>query len=96
MDLLSIPIEIHACEILDQSAKCFGEQSATLKNPSEREMAKELALTYGKILEKRCPLGYGNLEMAVVFEHGCPNNSLPILWSELGGELEWRPLFKRL
>ena len=92
---LSIPIQLHVCEILDETAKCFGENSSIFLDLSQREFAKEIALTYGKLLEKNCPLGFGNLEMAVVFERGCPNNSLPILWSESTSP-KWIPLFKRL
>ncbi|MBC8492659.1 MAG: ATP-binding protein [Chloroflexi bacterium] len=91
---LGIRVQLHACEILDESAKCFSENSSVFADPNPREFAKEIALRYGKMLEKRCPLGRGDLEMAVVFERRCPNNSLPILWSELITP-KWMPLFKR-
>jgi len=91
---LHIPVEPHACELLDETAKCLGERSSTFSDPSKREYAKKIALRHGKILEKRCPLGYGDLELAVVFERGCPNNSLPILWSESASH-GFAPLFKR-
>ncbi|MCQ3973996.1 MAG: hypothetical protein DPW09_11165 [Anaerolineae bacterium] len=93
---LDIPIQIHACEILGESRKCFSEKSLIFTDPVERDLAREIAFTYGKALEPKFPLGYGDLELAVVFENGCPNNSLPILWSESKGEVDWKPLFKRL
>jgi hypothetical protein len=37
-------------------------------------------------------LGFGGLGLGVVFEHGCPNNSLPILWMD---QPDWDPLFER-
>jgi hypothetical protein len=36
--------------------------------------------------------GYGNCGLLLAFKHGCPNNSLPILWQ---GSPEWKSLFKR-
>ncbi len=92
---LQTKIRVHACEILDDTARCFSNDSTIFTDPNERAFAKKIAHTYGLLLEKHCPLGYGNLEMAVVFERGCPNNSLPILWSESAAH-KWTPLFKRL
>jgi len=37
--------------------------------------------------------GWGECGLLVVFKHGCPNNSIPILWHEREGE--WEALFKR-
>lgn len=36
--------------------------------------------------------GYGENGLAVAFDYGCPNNSLPVLWHRGNG---WIPLFKR-
>jgi hypothetical protein len=36
--------------------------------------------------------GYGECGLLVAFKHGCPNNSLPILWWD---SKSWRQLFKR-
>lgn len=38
------------------------------------------------------PFGFKNCGLAIVLYTNCPNNSLPIIWSENGG---WHPLFKR-
>ena len=93
---LKMPIELHTCEILDKRHQCFSDDSAIFMNQLEREQAQEIATEIGFKLEKRNPLGYGNLQLALVFEHGCPNNSLPILWDESSSnEFKWRPLFKR-
>jgi len=92
IDELSMPIQLHACEILDETSQCFGDNSEAFADEVQKEFARNLAYTTGKILERDCPLGYGGLELAVVFERGCPNDSLPILWSESG---KWIPLFKR-
>lgn len=95
VDSLGVDVLLHTCETLDQKNQCFSENSLYYTNAAEREQAKELAINFGKQLEKKWPLGYGNLELALVFEHGCPNNSLPILWDDASGDFEWRPLFKR-
>jgi len=94
LEKLSLPVEAHACEILEETAKCFNERSDVLSDPTEREFAKKVALTYGKQIVRKNPLGYGDLELAVIFERGCPNNSLPILWSE-SATPKWTPIFKR-
>jgi hypothetical protein len=36
--------------------------------------------------------GFGNCGLLIAFRHGCPNNSLPILWYTSS---TWRPLFRR-
>ncbi len=36
--------------------------------------------------------GYGNCGLLIAFKHGCPNDSLPILWWR---SQSWEPLFKR-
>lgn len=41
---------------------------------------------------KPTPFGFKNCGLAIVLHTNCPNNSLPIIWSENGG---WHPLFKR-
>ncbi len=54
--------------------------------------AMEIAKEKGAISEPRLPLGYGGTELAVVFERGCPNNSVPILWGEATTP-KWMALF---
>ena len=40
----------------------------------------------------RFRLGFGDCGLLVAFQHGCPNNSLPILWHE---SEDWESLFRR-
>jgi hypothetical protein len=94
LESLCLPIEAYVCEILTEEEKCFGEKSTAFPDQNEKEYAKKVALVYGKEIVRKNPLGYGDLELAVVFERGCPNNSLPILWSE-SQTPKWIPLFKR-
>jgi len=92
---LSTQIILHKCKTLDESDMVFSEHSKVFKSDIDRETARDIALMIGKKLEKDHPLGYGNCELALVFEHTCPNNSLPILWDQSTGKFEWAPLFKR-
>lgn len=90
---LDLPITIHVCDPLDDSARCFSETSYVFAGVIERQKAKDIASTYGLRLQKGTPLGYGNCQAAVVFADSCPNNSLPILWNRSSN---WTPLFERL
>jgi hypothetical protein len=95
---LGLPIQIHVCDSLDDSARCFHETSHIFPHPEEREAAKQIALRYGLDIVKEMasedmkPLGFGDSQATVVFEDSCPNNTLPILWAKTP---TWNPLFKR-
>lgn len=91
---LCLSVNVHICDPLDESAKCFNEQSQIFSDATERDRAKNLAYSHGSSLAKGDPLGYGDCQATVVFAHSCPNNSLPILWKESKSP-PWRPLFRR-
>lgn len=91
---LKFGVEVFCCDLLDDTHRLFGERSRTFPDSDEREKAKTIASRCGAATEKHAPLGFGNLGLAVVFERGCPNNTLPILWGESSKPL-WRPLFPR-
>lgn len=95
VDTLGISVEIHYCEVLNETDQIFGENSKVFPDLNEKELAKITALKYGKLLVKDNPLGYGGVGVGVVFERSCPNGTVPILWAE-GSKLNWVPLFKRL
>lgn len=88
----SLDLEVHICDPLDQTAHCFHDQSAIFPEMSDRNAAMNLPFEKGAVLEKRHPVGYGDCQATVVFEHNCPNNTLPVLWSSSG---TWEPLFPR-
>jgi hypothetical protein len=92
---LRFGLQTHCCEVLAESTRLFGQSSKAFPDPDERQRAREIAKAKGALLEPKASLGFGNLELAVVFERGCPNNSLPILWGESASP-KWMPLFKRL
>lgn len=92
LDTLPFHVSSAYCVLLDETDQCFSETSQIFPDEAQRELALTVARRQGIRLEKQIPLGYGDFGLAVVFEHNCPNNSLPILWSESS---TWRPLFKR-
>jgi len=90
---LNLIAKVHICDPLDESAKVFSDKSRVFTNPDNLARAKFIAYQYGSNLVKFNPLGYGTCEAIVVFAESCPNNTLPILWSD---SKDWIPLFKRL
>src|SRR2546427_8124404 len=82
LEELNLIVRVHICDILTESDRCFSEKSPVFHDPGLRERARHIASLYGARLEKDAPLGYGDCQAAVVFENNCPNNSLPVLWSE--------------
>jgi len=89
---LNLPVVLHVCDPLDDSARCFSDTSYTFTDPAQREKTKDIASSYGIRLQKRDPLGFGNCQATVVFEDSCPNNSLPIPWDRSS---QWMPMFER-
>ena len=94
IDHLGLPMQLHCCEILDDDDYLFTDKSKAFTDPQQREAAKEMAIKYGKRLLRDNPLGFGERGLAIVFEHGIPNDSLPFLW-EASNTPKWMPLFKR-
>jgi len=93
LEKLGLSVKVHICEPLDESAKAFSDKSRIFPDPTERTKARQIVYEHGVQLIKNAPLGYGNCQATIVFEHRCPNNTLSILWGESGS---WSPLFKRL
>jgi len=61
---------------------------------SVQEAALDLFRRYGKrTSQKYLALGYEQVATAIVFEHGCPNNSPAIFWAPPHPRSEWEPLF---
>lgn len=77
---------------LDSADLLFSGQSRAFADEAERVRAEEIASRYGASIQKRQPLGYGGLGVAIAFEYSCPNTTLPILWCE---KRKWMPLFPR-
>lgn len=85
-------VSILAGDVLGEQDRCFSESSLIFDEEADRAEARALCARFGSELEPKHPLGYGDSQAAVCFEHGCPNNSLPVLWKEAP---TWTPLFPR-
>ena len=85
--------DVYFCDELGPEHQAFSGTSIIFPNADERDRAKQVAEGKGVMLENRTPLGYGDLQASVVFFQSCPNNTLPILWSQ---NKEWSPLFPRM
>lgn len=92
LDTLSLEVNVHVCDNLDEGDRCFTEVSRTFEDVQERLIARKICYDKGQPLEPKSPLGYGDCQALVVFEYNCPNNSLPILWKE---DRNWVALFPR-
>lgn len=87
-------IKVITGEELDERFKCFSPFSVIFKNDKEREIAKNIMFNKGRFLFHKHPLGYGNLQLCVAFDHNTPNNSLPVIWKRID-DGSWIPLFER-
>jgi hypothetical protein len=83
-------------EPLLESDRAFAEESQ-LFNVVEKIECRRMCEEIGRqLVGDGNKLGYGGSQALVAFEHGIPNNTLPIFWSSgrYDGR-EWTPLFKR-
>lgn len=77
---------------LDDSQKVFSDESGYFKESEDHEKRKAMTMCikHGKkIYSDIQPLGYGDSQLLLGFEHGIPDNTLPIIWSTK----KWFPIF---
>ena len=93
----------------DKHSPVFAYRQSVFGYPTKMKTIKVFAEKYGMTLyAKRAykegmnlyvgPLGYGNCQSLVVFDHTTPNNTLPILWESKwrsDRHERWSPLFPR-
>ena len=82
---------------LGQVDRAFSEKAKIFDSEEQLIEARQIVEEIGKELEPKHPLGWQNGQLLVTFEHGCPNNILPIFYKRGGTyrRKEWRPLFPR-
>lgn len=82
---------------IDATSQAFSQDAEIFKDDEERIAAKEMIEEIGKELEPQHPLGWHDGQLLIVFQHGCPNNTLPIFYKtgKTYRGKEWRPLFPR-
>jgi hypothetical protein len=84
---------------LDDSFQCFSVSSRYFPSPWPTEItepfAEQMCREYGNSLDPGAPLGYGNCQLLLGFQHNTPDNTLPIFRCEELGGIPWTPIFKR-
>ena len=84
-------------EPLLESDRAFAEESQLFNVAEKKIECRRMCEEIGRqLVGDGNKLGYGGSQALVAFEHGIPNNTLPIFWSSgrYDGR-EWTPLFKR-
>lgn len=74
---------------LGPDANVFAAESTTFSDAQKRQL---LEYCRGTNCGPRYEQGYGACGLVLALKHGCPNNSLPILWHESDA---WHALFTR-
>lgn len=83
---------------LGEDFKCFGNGARFWTGPDAdalRTRAREICLSYGRVINARHPLGHADVELAVGFNHNTPDDTLPVFWADGGGLPALRPIFRR-
>lgn len=89
----TLPIKVILGEELDDRFKCFSTNSVIFKDNKIRQEAKKVMEEKGRMLYS-FPLGFDNMELAIVFNHNTPDNTLPVIWKNPANGC-WFPLFER-
>ena len=92
VDDSGLDVDFHAIEVVTDDDMVFRGNRTRFADADQRRTAESLCAYWGKKLEPKNPMGFGNMELALVFERGCPNNALPGFWSDKG---DFQPLFRR-
>lgn len=91
-------VDFYTAETLPDSACALPEDNSGFDSVEDWEKAKALITDLGAKIDKRRPLGFGNLGLLVVFPTNVPNNTIPIIrsYSRASTSKRWTPLFERL
>lgn len=92
-------LRLCAVEILDNKYNLFTDNSLWFQDKDNTNSPLSAFEFYDSLVkDKRLSLpailqtGYGNLAIAYGFQHGTPDNCLPILWKHTNN---WKPLLER-
>lgn len=87
--------------ILDETYICFGPESRYFAEGNRISQvnvtvsdASRIFEHYGMALCHRFPLGYGDCQLLVGFDHNIPDNTLPHMW-KISANPRWQPIFRR-
>jgi hypothetical protein len=77
-----LPVTTAVGKMLTSTDSAFDEGAGIFESVDDRLVAQRLFEDVARGLGSTEPLGTGELEALVVFEHNCPNNTLPLLWKK--------------
>lgn len=83
-------VEVIPHIVYSNSDRCSHGSSIIIPDALKRREFIRFCLESGKQNGIHFPLGFGEVAAASVFQDTVPNNSLPLLWHDLGS---WYPLF---
>lgn len=87
--------QIEAVIELDESYRCFSDESRYFDEHYTRDVAQSIAYKHGnKLIGSKNALGFGNCQLLLSMHHNTPNNTLPIIWYDEDNS-KWKPIFKR-
>lgn len=81
------PLCVVPAHHLHESDNVFSDRCRHFNKTDQNKL-----LHYGKMADRRNPMGFGNCGLIVVFQHRPPNNSIPILHAD---HQHWTALFPR-
>ena len=87
-----LEVEVHFCDTLGSEHQVFSDDSIIFPEPAERARAKQVVESKWSYRGGIGAMGFDDTQAAIVFYGSCPNNTLPILWSDND---EWMPLYPR-
>jgi hypothetical protein len=85
-----------AVNVFSDDVRALDPEAKIFSGEHDIQFAKEVLIQIGRELWREQPLGYGDLGGLVCFHNTCPNNTLPIFWSNgTVNNKPWKPLFPR-
>ena len=88
-------IRVVAGRELSSELKAFHPGAEIFESAEEVAYAKRVINAIGQEIAPSMPLGYEGMEGLVALGSRCPNNSLPVFWSDGTNRRPWIPLFAR-
>ena len=88
-------IRVVAGRDLSSELRAFHPGAQIFESAEEVVYAKRVINAIGQEIIPSMPLGYDGMEGLVALGNRCPNNSLPIFWSDGTDRRPWIPLFAR-
>ena len=88
---------VRSLSILDDTYRVFGPSSQYFGDPPDcvdKSKCKDIVSYYGNLICPEAPLGYGNCQLLLGFQHNIPDNTLPIIWLNESSPF-WRSIFQR-